>query len=99
MAENSKTDLEIETKSNYWLHTGRPVKIAFINALAIIPFLFLLFFPSWKLFYLTIGNVVLMIVLERFGYTPTVAYRMVRSVLGGRILKRNRRIGTHRIWK
>lgn len=96
---NESDDLEIETKSNYWLHTARSVKVLGLNGVVVLPILVLLFYPRWWVLFVAIAVIAGLALLERFGYPPVVALRALRSRAGGARVKRNRRLGGHRIWR
>ena len=99
MSGETDSQLEIATKSNYWLHTARPVKVAGVNAFAVVPGLIWLFYMHWWVFYTWIGTIVVLAILERFQYTPLIAFRLIRGFLAGKTTARVRRVGHRRIWK
>lgn len=92
-------DLEIRVVKNYWLHTARSITILGINGFIALPILGFLFYIRIWTFMMVIIIAVALVIMQRFGYTPIVAFRALRSRLGGKNVTRNRRIGRHRIWK
>ena len=96
---SAKNDLEIETRQNYWHHTARSIKIFGIHAIIVIPVIVLLFWPRLWVLGLLVLTAGFLILIERFGYTPTIAYRALKSRLGGETVSRVRRVGARRIWK
>lgn len=99
MSEDRKQQTEIENIPNYWLHASRSIKVMGINAVFVVPLLVLLFYPRWSIFFILIFSIVILAVLEKFGYTPTVALRMIKVFFTGSTIKRTRRVGKMRIWK
>lgn len=97
MANEDK--LEIESKTNYWRNTGRPVLVFGVSCFVVVPYLFWLF--HWTLYTgaFAVVTTICLYILQRYQYTPVVALRYIKSRLSGRVVKRIRRIGSHRIWK
>lgn len=96
---SNENGLDIQSVSNYWRNTARSVKVFGINGFIVLPFLVLIFRPRMWSLYLFIATIIVLFVMERFGYTPIVAFRTFRSRAGGVRVTRNRRIGNYRIWK
>ena len=66
-----------------WRDSAKSVKIAFIDYRAIFPMLLCLFFPSLKLFLITLAIVLVLGVLAHFGFTVRVFGRYIRGVIAG----------------
>jgi intracellular multiplication protein IcmT len=66
-----------------WRDTARSARFFFVDYRAAFPLLlFLLHIKFWT-FFLAIGVIVCLYILERYGYTVPVFLRIVRSFLAG----------------
>ena len=68
-----------------WRHTARTARFFMFDASAGIPFLFFLAHIAWWTFSLATVSFTVFGTLERFGYSPKIAARLLRVWLAGRI--------------
>lgn len=68
-----------------WRNTGRRVRLGPMDATIVFPLLFALVHPSWWKFWLLLVVALFMLVSEiKYGISPLVALRALRSFLAGR---------------
>lgn len=80
----------IQIYNGFWRETARSVRLAFMSVYVLAPLmLFLLHIRTWT-FILLIATIILMTIIERFGYTPPVALLAVRAKFAGKRVKRRR---------
>lgn len=80
----------IEIVSNFWRESARSLRLFFFNAYVAVPLLlFLLHIRTWT-FVLLVATIVVMMVIERHGFTVPVALLAVRAKVAGRLVKRRR---------
>lgn len=72
-------------RKNVWRDTGRTVRFFFFDAKAGIPFLFFLAHIAWWTLAVSVVSFLTFGILERFGFSWMVAFRLVRSTLAGPI--------------
>lgn len=78
----------IKIFNGFWRETARPVRLAFMSVYVLAPLmLFLLHIRTWTLV-LLIATIVVMTIIERFGYTPPVALLAIRARIAGKLVKR-----------
>lgn len=67
----------------HWRDSARPVKFFIFDGSAAFPVVILLMHIAWWTFALTVFLMVFFSLLNRFGFTPIVFARWLRSVLAG----------------
>ena len=70
-------------RKNVWRDTARTVRFFIFDAKAGIPFFFFLAHISYWTFAVSVLSFIVFGVLERFGFSLTVALRLARSTLAG----------------
>ena len=74
----------------FWRDSARSLRLFFFSAYVAIPLLvFLLHITLWT-FGLLIATIVLMVVIERLGFTVPVAVLAARAWCAGKLVKRRR---------
>ncbi|UTC24409.1 IcmT/TraK family protein [Candidatus Comchoanobacter bicostacola] len=68
-----------------WRDTGREAKLWIFNASATFPILFFLFSPSIATAALVAVTIVVLMLLDYYGFKPIVFLRLVKSMLAGRV--------------
>lgn len=87
----------IEIFQGFWRESARALRLAFMSAYVAVPLmLFLLHIRMWT-FVLLIATIIVMQVIERFGYTPPVALLALRALIAGRLVKRRRSMFSKRL--
>lgn len=67
----------------HWRDSARKVKFFGLDGSAAFPILLFLVKISWFTFYIVIISVTFFAILSRFGFTPIVFLRIIRSKLAG----------------
>ena len=67
----------------HWRDSARPVRFFIVDYKAALVLVLLLLFPSWNLFFITIGLFCFLFVLERYGYSTMVFLRLLRGFFAG----------------
>lgn len=73
----------MSSAKNVWRDTSRTVRFFIFDAKAGVPFFFFLANIAWWTFVLSILSFVVFGLLERFGFSITVALRLLRSWIAG----------------
>lgn len=73
------------SRTNHWRHTAKPARFLFFDARAGAGLAVFMLHWSMLTFKIAVGIFVVFGLLERFGFTVTVALRWVRSRLAGPI--------------
>ena len=68
-----------------WRDTGREAKLWIFNSSATFPILFFLFSPSFTAAGLVVLTIVVLMLLDYYGFKPIVFLRLIRSMLAGRV--------------
>jgi len=69
--------------NTHWRDSARPVKFFVWDGRAVFPLLLLLFFPNlWTLIFCVV-LITFFSILNRFGFTPLIFFRWLRSTLAG----------------
>lgn len=71
------------SRPNEWRNTAKNARFLIFDARAGLFFLAMFFYWSLTTFYLCLAAFVVFGLMERFGFTPNVAFRWVRSRLAG----------------
>jgi len=71
------------SRRNVWRDSARTARFFFFDAKAGMSLFLFLGHISWMTFYIAIGSFVVFGVLERFGFSITVALRLLRSWVAG----------------
>jgi hypothetical protein len=80
----------IKNYDGYWRESARPLRLFIFSAYVAVPLLlFLLHITYWTLG-LLVATIVLMVVIERFGFTVPVAVLAFRAWCAGKLIKRRR---------
>lgn len=67
----------------HWRDSARPVKFFIWDGRAVFPVLLLVIHIAWWTFFLAISMVAFFSILNRFGFTPMVFGRWIRSTVAG----------------
>lgn len=95
----SKNSLRVSILRAYWRDTARTCMLGPVDAFVLVPtMIFVLHIRYWTLALLAI-TILAVLVLQRFGYTPFIAFLAIRSRLAGKRVHRVRMIGRRRLWK
>lgn len=87
----------IEIPMGYWRDTAQPLLLGFMSAYVTIPLMmFLLHIRLWT-FLLLVATVIVMTVIERYGYSPPVALLALRARIAGRVVKRRKSMFSKRL--
>lgn len=70
-------------EGTHWRDSARPVKLFFMDANAAFPVLLWLVHIRWWTFYIMLVAVAFFSILSRFGFTPIVFKRWLRSFMAG----------------
>lgn len=80
----------IEIFEGFWRDSARSLRLFIFSAYVAIPLLlFLLHITMWT-FGLLVATIILMVVIERFGFTVPVAVLAARAWCAGSLIKRRR---------
>ncbi len=66
-----------------WRDSARPSKLGIFNSSATFPLVFMLFHLSWHTFYIALAFMVFLTVIDHFGFSINVFFRLLRSTLAG----------------
>lgn len=80
----------IEIFDGFWRDTARALRLAFMSAYVAVPLMVFLLHIRWWTFTVLIVTIIVMTVIEQFGYTPPVAMLALRAWIAGRLVKRRR---------
>lgn len=82
--------MKVQILNGFWRESARSVRLAFMSVYVLGPLLlFLLHIRFWT-FGVLITTIVVMTVIEQFGYTPPVAMLALRALIAGKLVKRRR---------
>lgn len=68
-----------------WRHTGRPVRLLFLDARACVPLLAFIVYWSWPTFYVALAGTVFFGTISWLGLTVPAAMRLARRLVVGRV--------------
>ncbi len=89
--------MKIQILNGFWRESARSVRLAFMSVYVVVPLmLFLLHIRIWTLCVL-VGTIIVMSVIERFGFTPPVATLALRAYIAGKLVKRRRSMFSKRL--
>lgn len=66
-----------------WRDVGRQLRFFGLDGRAILLLIMVLYHPSWWTFYILIGGVAILWLIERRGYTLPNAWRKLKAWIGG----------------
>ena len=87
----------IEIFDGFWRESARPARLAFMSAYVGIPLMLFLLHIRWWTFGVLVATIIVMTVIERFGYTPPVALLALRAWMAGKLVKRRRSMFSKRL--
>lgn len=87
----------IEILSGFWRESARSARLAFMSAYVVAPMMLFLLHIRWWTFWVLVLTLVVMTIIERFGFTPPVAILAVRAKLAGKLVKRRRSMFSKRL--
>jgi hypothetical protein len=87
----------IEIFDGFWRESARAVRLAFMSAYVGVPLLVFLLHIRWWTFGALVVTIVVMTIIERFGYTPPVALLALRAWIAGKLVKRRRSMFSKRL--
>lgn len=87
----------IEIFDGFWRDTARALRLAFMSAYVAVPLMVFLLHIRWWTFTVLIVTIIVMTVIEQFGYTPPVAMLALRAWIAGRLVKRRRSMFSKRL--
>lgn len=87
----------IEIFDGFWRDTASQPRLWFMSAYVTVPLLLFLLHIRYWTFGLLVFTIVLMVVIERYGYTPPVAILAVRAWMAGKMVKRRRSMFSKRL--
>jgi intracellular multiplication protein IcmT len=83
----------------YWRDTARSFEIRGINGFILLPVIIFLLHIRWWSFGCLIVTIIALKWLDTRGYTPPVAVRALKTMLGPKTVKRMRSLGTRSLWR
>lgn len=96
---SKKNSLRIEVLRAYWRNTALTCMLGPVDAFVLVPTLvFLLHIRVWTAVILGLTILGIM-VLQRYGYSPMVAFLAIRAWVAGKRVSRVRMLGRRRLWK
>ena len=81
---------DIEIFDGFRRDSARPARLFFKSAYVALPLMVFLLHIRWWTFGVLVATIVIMTIIERFGYTPPVALLAVRAWIAGNVVKRRR---------
>lgn len=87
----------IEILNSFWRDSARSLRFFVVSAYVAVPVLLFLLHIRWWTFAVLVATIVVMIVIEQFGYTIPVAALALRARLAGRRVKRRRSMFAKRL--
>tara|TARA_B100001105_G_scaffold136374_2_gene109240 strand:+ start:3124 stop:3402 length:279 start_codon:yes stop_codon:yes gene_type:complete len=87
----------IEIFDGFWRDSARAVRLAFMSAYVAVPLMVFLLHIRWWTFVVLVVTIIVMTVIERFGYTPPVALLALRAWVAGKLVKRRRSMFSKRL--
>lgn len=87
----------IDIYEGFWRDSARSLRLFFFSAYVAIPLLLFLLHIAFWTFGLLVATIVLMVVIERFGFTVPVAVLAARAWCAGAVIKRRRSLFEKRL--
>lgn len=87
----------IEIFDGFWRDSARAVRLAFMSAYVAVPLMVFLLHIRWWTFVVLVVTILVMTVIERFGYSPPVALLALRAWVAGKLVKRRRSMFSKRL--
>lgn len=87
----------IEILSGFWRESARPARLFFMSAYVVAPTMLFFLHIRWWTFGVLVSTLILMTIIERFGYSPPVAILALRAKLAGKLVKRRRSMFSKRL--
>lgn len=87
-----------DLRTGHWRNTALSVKFFFIEGLAGLPLLLFILHIRWWSFFVSFSAVMFLVVIRYFGYTVPVAWRTLKTSLGGRKVHKRRQLGNKRLF-
>lgn len=78
----------VKIYDGYWRDSARPLRMFIFSAWIGLPILAFMLHIRWWTFGVLVATIVLLRVIEHFGFTIPVAALAVRATLAGRLVKR-----------
>jgi hypothetical protein len=94
-------DLKIEAPESFWRDFSHPLRLGPVDARVGIVFLILplcIRWAGWWMLFVLIGTIVTAMLLNRFGYSITVALLALRARIAGNRVRRIRMLGQRYLW-
>ena len=80
----------IQILNGFWRESARSARLAFMSAYVVVPLMLFLLHIRWWTFSVLVVTIILMTIIENFGFTPPVAVLAVRSWIAGKRVKRRK---------
>ena len=89
--------MKIQILNGFWRESARSVRLAFMSVYVVLPLLLFLLHIRWWTLGVLVATIIVMTVIERFGFSPPVAALALRALIAGRVVKRRRSMFSKRL--